>query len=191
MRPIRRSAPAKPATVSGETQNQIAAAKESATEQAAAAITPPPSKASTAASTKASTPEPIKKAEKSAASTEPVKKADTTASAVKEAAKKVETKAAESKVASLTDGALSQKWRVQVGAVRSEAAAEKEWARIVGKNKNLLGDLTLQVQKVDVTGKGTFFRIRGGPVTDKAKATGLCAKLKANKIPCIPVRPGA
>jgi len=55
----------------------------------------------------------------------------------------------------------------------------------------LVGGLTLQVQEVDVTGKGTFFRIRGGPMADKDAADALCGKLKAKNIPCIPVRPGA
>ncbi|WP_425404726.1 SPOR domain-containing protein [Hwanghaeella sp.] len=167
------AAPEAPATLSEQTEEKIEAAQEQASQDAASAaklaetdtvatITPPPAEPK---------PEPV---------AEPPAPQPTAEAAPEPKA-----------VAALTDGALSEKWRVQVGAVRSQDAAEKEWARIVGKNKDLLGDLTLQVQEVDVTGKGTFFRIRGGPMADKAAAESLCGKLKAGNIPCIPVRPGA
>ncbi len=87
--------------------------------------------------------------------------------------------------------AISNAWRIQIAALRSESAATAEWGRQVSRNQALLGNLSLQVQKVDITGKGTFFRVRGGPLGSKAEAHALCAKLKAEKVNCIPVRPGA
>ncbi len=87
--------------------------------------------------------------------------------------------------------ALTSAWRVQVGAVRSEAAAEKEWARLQGRNKDLLGNLNLQIQSVEVKGKGMFYRIRGGPLDTKAAADGLCTKLKAKKVACLTIKPDA
>ena len=86
---------------------------------------------------------------------------------------------------------IASAWRVQVGAVRSEAAAVKEWERLQGRNKDLLGALNLQVQSVEVKDKGMFYRIRGGPLNDKAAADGLCAKLKAKKVACLSIKPGA
>lgn len=167
------AAPEAPATLSESSQAQIEAAQESASETAAAASE---AAADPVTESAAITPPP-------APVTEPAKpetQVDATAQPAQPTA-----------VAAAAAGALSDNWRVQVGAVRSQDAAEKEWARLVGRHNDLLGDLKLQVQEVDVKGKGTFFRIRGGPMADRAAADGLCDKLKAQKIPCIPVRPGA
>lgn len=162
------AAPEAPATLSEQTEEKIEAAQEQAGEaapaakEAVAAITPPPAEPK---------PEPAAKPAAEPAKVETAAKTDTAAAG--------------------TDAAISQKWRVQVGAVRTQEAAVQEWSRLSRTNKELLGDLTLQVQKVEVTGKGTFFRIRGGPMADRSAAESLCGKLKAQKIPCIPVRPGA
>lgn len=93
--------------------------------------------------------------------------------------------------AAVPAGGIAGSWRVQISALRSREAAEAEWNRQKGRHPDLLGNLSLQVQEVDITGKGTFYRVRGGPLADKASADALCEKLKAQKLNCIPVRPGA
>lgn len=80
-------------------------------------------------------------------------------------------------------------WRIQLAALRSDAAARAEWTKRQNANPDLLGGLALEVQEANV--KGTqYFRVRGGPLANKAAATGLCEKLKAAKVACIPVAPG-
>ena len=64
-----------------------------------------------------------------------------------------------------------------------------EWNRIVGKNKDALGGLTPNVARVDLGEKGVFFRLRAGPLADKAAADSLCAALGAQNVGCIVVRP--
>ena len=82
-------------------------------------------------------------------------------------------------------------WRIQISAVKSEQAARTEWQRQANKNKDLLGSLSLQIQTIEIKGKGTFFRVRGGPLKDKAAAQALCASLKKRKVGCIIVKPDA
>jgi len=175
------NAPQGPVVLSQETAEQVAAAQADASKASeetakapAPAEAPKPAAASETAAPKAdSVKEGAAAAKPSAAPEKPVQVAAAPASLPAAAAN------------------LASAWRVQVGAVRSQAAAEKEWARLQGRNKDLLGSLKLQVQSVDVKDKGTFYRIRGGPLNDKATADGLCAKLKAKKVACLSIKPGA
>ncbi|MFI4986903.1 MAG: SPOR domain-containing protein [Alphaproteobacteria bacterium] len=81
-------------------------------------------------------------------------------------------------------------WHVQLGAVRSNEEAQHEWARLQGKYQDMLGSLTLNVQRVDLGGgKGVYFRIRGGPIGERAEANALCDRLKAVQVGCLAVRP--
>jgi cell division septation protein DedD len=97
---------------------------------------------------------------------------------------------APSAVASLppsTSGAAGS-FRVQLGAVRSQDAAQKEWARIQKANNDLLGKLGLAVSQANLGDRGTFYRIQAGPVSDQTAANDLCAKLKARNVSCIIVK---
>jgi len=81
-------------------------------------------------------------------------------------------------------------WHVQLGAVRSAEEAQHEWARLQDKYPDLLGQLSLNIQRVDLgSGKGVFYRIRGGELSDRAQANALCDKLKAQSVGCLAVRP--
>jgi hypothetical protein len=73
--------------------------------------------------------------------------------------------------------------KVQLAAVKSEALANTQWAKLQKAHPDLLGALTLNVQKVEVNG-GTLFRIQAGPLS-KAQAKELCGKLKTQKQDCI------
>lgn len=79
-------------------------------------------------------------------------------------------------------------FRVQLGAVRAPDVAHKEWERLLGANKDLLGKLTLNVTQADLGERGTFYRIQAGPVGDQQAALDLCAKLKTRNVSCIIVR---
>lgn len=73
--------------------------------------------------------------------------------------------------------------RIQLAAVKSEAAAGTQWAKLQKAYPDLLGALSLNVQKVTVNG-GNFYRIQAGPLS-KVQAKDLCTKLKAQKQDCI------
>jgi cell division septation protein DedD len=75
--------------------------------------------------------------------------------------------------------------RIQLAAVKSEDAAQKEWAKLQKAFPDLLGSLTLTVQKVDKGADGVFYRIQAGPLADKAAAKQLCADLKSRRQDCL------
>ncbi|MBW8056299.1 MAG: SPOR domain-containing protein, partial [Nitrospira sp.] len=82
-------------------------------------------------------------------------------------------------------------YKVQLAAERSLEGARGEWERLRRKNLDLLGNLTLSVTKADLgPEKGVFYRLRAGPVGDKAAARALCAKLARREMGCLVVRPG-
>jgi len=80
-------------------------------------------------------------------------------------------------------------FRIQVGALRDQAAAEAEWKRLQKRFPDELAGLEHRIQKVDLgPGKGVFFRIQSSGVTEAA-AGAICTGLKAKEQPCIVVKP--
>jgi hypothetical protein len=73
--------------------------------------------------------------------------------------------------------------RIQLAAVKSEAAANTQWTKLQKAHPELLGALSLNVQKVQVNGT-TYYRVQAGPLS-KTQARDLCSKLKAQKQDCI------
>jgi cell division septation protein DedD len=74
--------------------------------------------------------------------------------------------------------------RVQLAAVKSPSLAKAQWAKLQKAYPELLGALTLNVEKVDRSGT-TLYRVQAGPLNDKAAAKDLCAKLAAQKQACL------
>ena len=74
---------------------------------------------------------------------------------------------------------------LQLASLRSEQDALKEWGRIQGENKNLLAQMKPIVEKADIEGIGTRYRLQTGPFPTKATAQDLCAQLKAAKQDCL------
>lgn len=75
--------------------------------------------------------------------------------------------------------------RIQLAAVKTEAAAQKEWARLQKAYPELLGGLTLHVEKFDKSASEVFYRVQAGPLQDKASAKQVCAELKQKNQACI------
>lgn len=87
---------------------------------------------------------------------------------------------------------LDKSFRVQLAAGRSEPAITSEWNRLKSRNTDLLGDLQLQVTKVDLGAtKGIFYRLRAGPLENETAAKALCERLKQRKLGCLVIKPGA
>ena len=93
--------------------------------------------------------------------------------------------APETQVAAAVPGAF----QIQLASVLSEEAAMAEWKRLSGKNKDILGAYKPAVIKADLGDRGVFYRLRAGPLADKAAADALCASLAAANVSCIVVRP--
>ena len=64
-----------------------------------------------------------------------------------------------------------------------------EWKRISGKNADLLSGMSPVVTQAEVPDKGTFFRLRAGPISDRPAAQNLCGDLIARGNTCLIVKP--
>lgn len=80
-------------------------------------------------------------------------------------------------------------FKIQLGAVRTEAAARVEWDKLRKAHAAVLGRLALNIERADLGTKGIYFRIQAGPFNDRAAADAACQELTKQKIPCLPIRP--
>jgi cell division septation protein DedD len=79
-------------------------------------------------------------------------------------------------------------YKLQVGAMRSDEIAKREWERIKAANKDILGSLNATWPRVDLGTKGIFYRIQTSAIADAATADRLCSELKQRNVGCIIVR---
>lgn len=79
----------------------------------------------------------------------------------------------------------SDTYRIQIAAVRSNAAAQREWVRLRRQNKDILGSLQLFVQQVNIRNKGVYHRIQAGPLPDRILAEITCSNLKSRGVGCL------
>lgn len=77
---------------------------------------------------------------------------------------------------------------VQLAALKDEASARTAWNQAVASNKDLLGNLTLDIQRADLGAKGVFYRVRAKGLRSAEEAKALCDKLAARKVSCLVVR---
>jgi hypothetical protein len=79
----------------------------------------------------------------------------------------------------------SDSYRIQIAALRSNAAAQREWQRLRRQNKDILGSLQLFVQQVNIRNKGVYHRIQAGPLPDRILAEIACSNLKSRGVGCL------
>ncbi len=86
-------------------------------------------------------------------------------------------------------GAPTGRFRVQIAALRSEAAVRRSWGKLKIRHPDLLGTIPLIVERRNLgAGKGVFFRMQVGPLATREAAAKLCSSLKRRKLGCIVVR---
>ena len=76
---------------------------------------------------------------------------------------------------------------MQLAAGKSEATVQKEWAALQKAHPDLLGSLSLHIERVDKGASGIFYRLQAGPLADKTAAKELCASLKQKGQDCLVV----
>jgi hypothetical protein len=89
--------------------------------------------------------------------------------------------------AAVTPTAPAGNTRVQLAAGKSEASVQKEWAALQKAHPDLLGSLSLHIERVDKGASGIFYRLQAGPLADKTAAKELCASLKQKGQDCLVV----
>jgi len=93
-------------------------------------------------------------------------------------------KAAKPKAAATSGG----KYLVQLASVTTEAVAKREWARLRKAFPDVFGDRDLVIEKKEIAGRGTFFRVQTGGFKSLDEARSVCAGLQAKKQACLPVK---
>lgn len=68
---------------------------------------------------------------------------------------------------------------IQLASKKSTIEALTVFAEMQNKHPSLLGNYRPMVQKADLGSKGTWYRLRVGPIADKDVASNLCRQLKA------------
>ena len=86
--------------------------------------------------------------------------------------------------------AFAKSFQIQLAAVRDEQAAAREWKRLQSRNADLLSGLKLNLVRADLGNRGVFFRLRAGPISERATAVALCKSLARAKVGCLVVPPG-
>ena len=172
------TAPAAPATqIPQQTQSAEAPAAEPAPATTAeTAPTPAP----------AATPEPTP-APEAAAQPEPSQTAQPEQPAQAAQPEQPAAQEAPAQQAAVTPVAPTGNTRVQLAAGKSEASVQKEWAALQKAHPDLLGPLSLHIERVDKGASGIFYRLQAGPLADKNAAKELCAGLKQKGQDCLVV----
>ena len=75
---------------------------------------------------------------------------------------------------------------VHLASYRSKRQAERGWAQIRRAHSQILGDLPHEVTRVSLGRKGTYYRLKVGPVPSNDDARSLCKKLKLRRQFCEP-----
>jgi cell division protein FtsN len=78
---------------------------------------------------------------------------------------------------------------LQVGAFASRDEAQAAWKTFKSRHSAVVRGLSEDIQAADVPGKGTWYRLRIGPFADKAEASALCTRLKADNAGCFVTAP--
>jgi hypothetical protein len=81
----------------------------------------------------------------------------------------------------------SGKYKIQLGAYRSEAAATDAWKAMNKKFGKELGSLSMHVEKANLGSKGIFYRLQAGSFASEEDARMACNKLVAKKQGCLAV----
>jgi SPOR domain len=81
--------------------------------------------------------------------------------------------------------APSADYWIQLAATKSEAEARALWTRIQAKHRDVLGKLSLHIERADLGSQGIYYRLQAGPFAEKRAAQSACNKLKAKKQACI------
>ena len=79
------------------------------------------------------------------------------------------------------------KFAIQLAAFRSKSEAQHKWLQFQQSFPTLLGQSQLLLQEVEIAKRGTFFRVRTGPFTNRTQATTLCGQLKTKRQDCMVV----
>ncbi len=89
-------------------------------------------------------------------------------------------------------GATSERsYVIQLASVPSAADAAREWTRLQKAHPDLLGSRAADIDAAEIGDRGTFYRVRTGPFSDRDAARTLCRALNNAGQECLVVREAA
>ncbi|MBT4006997.1 MAG: hypothetical protein HOM66_03175 [Rhodospirillales bacterium] len=80
-------------------------------------------------------------------------------------------------------------FQIQLSAVRSSKGAKALAKRTRTAHNKILGNVKIFIVRANLGKRGTYYRLRAGPFSTRAKAAAVCGKLAARKASCIVVKP--
>ncbi|MFT3808503.1 MAG: SPOR domain-containing protein [Micropepsaceae bacterium] len=86
--------------------------------------------------------------------------------------------------AAATAAATTGAFVVQIGAFKEDAEAAGQWQAFKKKNADLTGALKPDIKRVDLGGKGVWYRLRVGPFETKQNAVAFCEVLRTRGGQC-------
>ena len=98
-----------------------------------------------------------------------------------------QTPAAPSKPAKTATG----NYQVQLLAGRNEDDVRNAWAKLKAQNGDLLGSLSPVLAPTRLGDRGTYYRLRAGPLESETKARAVCNRLSSRGASCIVIRSGS
>ena len=84
--------------------------------------------------------------------------------------------------------ASAKGFAIQLGSLKSTDAAAAEITRLQAQYEDLLQEVELTVQRADIEGRGTFYRIYTARFASKGAADEICGQLKARNQDCLVVQ---
>jgi hypothetical protein len=79
-------------------------------------------------------------------------------------------------------------FQLQLFSARSPEDAKAAWTKLKARNGDLLGALSPVVARANLGERGTFYRLRAGPVESEARAQAICDALSDRGASCIIIR---
>lgn len=77
---------------------------------------------------------------------------------------------------------------VQLGSLKTAVGAMREWDKLVREFPAVLSGRPLKIERVALTNRGAFYRIRTGPIFGITRARAICAEFAARDRGCLVVR---
>ena len=79
--------------------------------------------------------------------------------------------------------------RVHLGTVKSKARAVREARRLIRAHKSALDGLKIELVRADLGGRGVYYRLLAGPVSNNTAADSLCRQLTVRNQNCFVIEP--
>ncbi|MCZ4280103.1 SPOR domain-containing protein [Kiloniella laminariae] len=79
-------------------------------------------------------------------------------------------------------------YAIHLASNKSKESAQKEWTELKNAFPQETKGLSFQTKQVEVTGKGTFYRVLGAPFTSREAASTVCEELKRKKQYCAVIK---